>query len=363
MKKFVFLIAVMAIVLISCNQTGYTITGTIKGSADGDVVYLQSYANRLFDSLDSAIINNGSFTFKGVQDSAVNRYLSYKIDDKQVNKDFFLENGKIKATLEDTQSSITGTPLNDAYQTVKDRLGVINSQQASIYESVGDSTLTDEQKGIMLKEIDSLDYVIFSVIKEEIKSNITNAVGLYLAGMYNYFYTESSELDSLLSIVPENLKDNETIVRLTDLLATLKVTDIGQKFIDLEVKTPNEKLIKLSDYAGKGKVVLIDFWASWCPPCRDEMPNLVKVYNEYKKKGFEIVGISLDSNSEAWKNGIKQLNITWPQMSDLKGWSSEGAKLYGVRSIPQTILIDKEGAIIAKGLRGEELQKKLAEIL
>jgi peroxiredoxin len=188
-------------------------------------------------------------------------------------------------------------------------------------------------------------------------------VGLYLAGLYNYYYTESSELDSLLSIVPENLKNNETIVRLTDLLTTLKATDIGQKFIDFEVKTSNEKLVKLSDYAGKGKVVLVDFWASWCPPCRDEMPNLVKVYSEYKKKGFEIVGISLDSNSEAWKNSIKQLNITWPQMSDLKGWSSESAGLYGVRSIPHTILIDKEGTIIAKGLRGEELQKKLAEIL
>ncbi|KAA6324035.1 Thiol-disulfide oxidoreductase ResA [termite gut metagenome] len=363
MKKFGLLIAVMTLVLISCTQNGYNIKGTIKGAADGDVVYLQSYANRLFDSLDSAIINKGSFTFKGVQDSAVNRYLSYKIDDKQVNNDFFLENGKIKATLEGTRNSITGTPLNDAYQTVKDRLSDLNSRQVAIYESTGDSTLTDGQKETLLKEIDSLDYVVSSVIKEEIKNNITNAVGLYLAGLYNYYYTESSELDSLLSIVPESLKNNETIVRLTDLLTTLKATDIGQKFIDFEVKTPNEKFIKLSDYAGNGKVVLVDFWASWCPPCRDEMPNLVKVYNEYKKKGFEIVGISLDSNSEAWKNGIKQLNITWPQMSDLKGWSSEGAKLYGVRSIPHTILIDKEGTIIAKGLRGEELQKKLAEIL
>ena len=123
------------------------------------------------------------------------------------------------------------------------------------------------------------------------------------------------------------------------------------------------KGVKLSDYAGKGKLVLVDFWASWCGPCRREMPNLVELYKQYKNKNFEIVGVSLDQNGDSWKAAIKQLNITWPQMSDLKYWECEGAQLYAVSSIPHVVLIDGEGTIVARGLHGEELQQKVAELL
>ena len=108
---------------------------------------------------------------------------------------------------------------------------------------------------------------------------------------------------------------------------------------------------------------MVDFWASWCGPCRQEMPNLVEIYAKYKSKGFEIVGVSLDQTADAWKNGIKQLKMTWPQMSDLKYWNCEGAKLYAVSSIPHTVLIGKDGTILDRGLRSEDLQKKLAELL
>ena len=114
---------------------------------------------------------------------------------------------------------------------------------------------------------------------------------------------------------------------------------------------------------GKGKVVLVDFWASWCGPCRREMPNLVETYAKYKGKNFEIVGVSLDQDGAAWKEAIKKLDMTWPQMSDLKFWQSEGAQLYAVNSIPHTVLIDGEGTIIARGLHGEELQAKIAEVV
>lgn len=111
------------------------------------------------------------------------------------------------------------------------------------------------------------------------------------------------------------------------------------------------------------KTVLLDFWASWCGPCRREMPNLVEAYKKYRNKGFEIVGVSLDRDAEAWKNGIEKLDITWPQMSDLKYWDCEGAKLYAVSSIPHTVLIDGEGIILARSLHGEELQEQIAEAL
>ena len=142
-----------------------------------------------------------------------------------------------------------------------------------------------------------------------------------------------------------------------------KKTAVGTQFVDFEMQTPEGKSVKLSDYVGKGKVVLVDFWASWCGPCRREMPNLVETYAKYKGKNFEIVGVSLDQDGAAWKEAIKKLDMTWPQMSDLKFWQSEGAQLYAVNSIPHTVLIDGDGTIIARGLHGEGLQAKLAEVI
>ena len=178
------------------------------------------------------------------------------------------------------------------------------------------------------------------------------------------FYNNSTaENEALLQQVPANFQNDETIVRIKELTETQKKTAVGTKFIDFEMETPDGKAVKLSDYVGKGKVVLVDFWASWCGPCRREMPNLVGAYAKYKNKNFEIVGVSLDQNGDSWKEAIDKLNITWPQMSDLKYWNNEGAKLYAVSSIPHTVLIDGDGIILARGLHGEELQEKLAEVL
>ena len=149
-----------------------------------------------------------------------------------------------------------------------------------------------------------------------------------------------------------------------DHLDVLNTVAFGNKFLDLEMADPNGKKHYLSEFVGNGKnIVLIDFWASWWPPCRRDMPNLVAAYKKYKNKGFEIVGISLDSKADAWAKGVKDLNITWTQLSDLQGWKNSGAQLYGVNSIPHTVLVDKDGTIIAKNLHGEEIDAKLQEIL
>ena len=178
---------------------------------------------------------------------------------------------------------------------------------------------------------------------------------------------------STVSGTPENDAQKELQAKIKDLrsgidklvadLNVLKKVAIGQKFTDFEMPNAKGEVHKLSEYVGNGKVVLIDFWASWCPPCRAEMPNLVKAYKDYKDKGFDIVGISLDSKADAWAKGVKDLNITWTQLSDLKGWQNSGAALYGVNSIPHTVLVDKDGTIIAKNLHGQELEDKIKEVL
>lgn len=364
MKKFTYLLAVAA-VFAACNSgnKGYIVTGTVEGAADGDTVYLETVEGRQFVKLDSAVVKGGTFTFKGTQDSTVNRYISYKAEGKDgIAIDFFLENGKIKINLSQDNNSATGTTNNDAYQEIRAQVNGLNKQMMTIYESMSDTTLTPEQREAKGKEMDTLEGKMTDAIKAGINKNITNAAGILLLKQ-NYYYMGVEELEPLMAQIPAAYDNDAVITKIKGNVEKMKATAVGQKFTDFEMKTPEGKAVKLSDYVGKGKVVLIDFWASWCGPCRREMPNLVEAYKNYKNKNFEIVGVSLDQNGEAWKDGIEKLNITWPQMSDLQYWNSEGAKLYAVSSIPHTVLIDGEGTIIARGLHGEELQEKLAEVI
>ena len=137
---------------------------------------------------------------------------------------------------------------------------------------------------------------------------------------------------------------------------------VGTPLKDIAIPDAKGKLHKLSEYVGKGKIVLVDFWASWCGPCCKEMPNVVDAYAKYNSKGFEIVGVSLDQKKEPWLAAVKRLGMTWPQLSDLKGWKCEAAALYGVQAIPSNVLFDKDGKIMAVDLTGARLQQKLAEL-
>lgn len=365
MKKITYLLAIAA-VFTACNggNKGYTVTGTVEGAANGDTVYLETVEGRQFVKLDTAVITNGTFTFKGRQDSTVNRYISCKPAGKEgVAINFFLENGDINIKMGGNEGeSATGTPNNDTYQKIRVQLNDLNNQMMTIYNSMSDSTLTDEQREAKGKEMEALQDKMIEIIKESIKNNITNFVGIQLLKQ-NFYYLNVEDLDPLMSQIPAAYDNDETIIRIKNNVEKMKATAVGQKFTDFEMKTPEGKSVKLSDYVGKGKVVLVDFWASWCGPCRREMPNLVELYAKNKKKNFEIVGVSLDQNGDSWKEAIEKLNITWPQMSDLKYWNSEGAQLYAVSSIPHTVLIDGEGFILARGLQGEELQEKIAEVV
>ena len=325
MKKLTYLvIATAALGMVACtggNKAGYVVTGTVEGASDGDTVYLQEATGRNLTKLDTAVITKGTFTFEGTQDSVVSRYVTCEVNGEPLMIDFFLENGKINVSLTKDNDAVTGTPNNDAYQEIRAQINDISKKMNTIYEAMGDTSLSDEQKEAKQKEGAQLEEQYDKAIKEGVKKNITNPVGVFL--FKQTFYNNSTdENEALLQQIPANFQNDETIVRIKEMTDKQKKTAVGTQFVDFEMQTPEGKAVKLSDYVGKGKVVL---------------------------------------DGAAWKEAIKKMNMTWPQMSDLKFWQSEGAQLYAVNSIPHTVLIDGSGKIIARGLHGEELQAKIAE--
>ncbi|MBP5714463.1 MAG: TlpA family protein disulfide reductase [Prevotella sp.] len=162
--------------------------------------------------------------------------------------------------------------------------------------------------------------------------------------------------------VVEKIKvvDSETMEEITDMAAA---TDVNNTFVDIALPGPQGQTVRVRDYVGQNKLVLIDFWASWCGPCIRELPHVVKAYDLYHDKGLEIVGVSLDKDKASWLAAIEQTGQKWPQMSDLKGWDCEGALFYGIQSIPANVLINEHGKIIARDLRGEDLLSTIAQQL
>ena len=362
MNKLTLLAAAGLMTLAACQENnGYVINGTVANGTDGEYVYLKTLGQKA-EVLDSAVIKGGKFQFKGNPEVALPKAISYNAQEGRMGTMLFLEKGNINVALDLNDSSVSGTENNDVLREFMAEYQKKNEDMREIYASYrSDSTLTDDQRNELMEQLNSkgeaMDEYVFNVLS----SNITKPFGAYLLTSFGAGY-DAEKLAELLPQIPAELTADESIVRLKNFVQNSLNTAVGKKFVDFSMKTPEGKDVKLSDFIGKDKYVLIDFWASWCGPCRREMPTVVEAYKKFKSKGFGVVGVSLDQNAEKWQKAIKDLNITWAQMSDLKGWQCEGAKLYGVQGIPATVLVDQNGVIVERNLRGEDLLKKLDEL-
>ena len=224
MKKLTYLvIATAALGMVACtggNKAGYVVTGTVEGASDGDTVYLQEATGRNLTKLDTAVITKGTFTFEGTQDSVVSRYVTCEVNGEPLMIDFFLENGKINVALTKDNDAVTGTPNNDAYQEIRAQINDISKKMNTIYEAMGDTSLSDEQKEAKQKEGAQLEEQYDKVIKEGVKKNIANPVGVFL--FKQTFYNNSTdENEALLQQIPANFQNDETIVRIKEMTASL----------------------------------------------------------------------------------------------------------------------------------------------
>lgn len=355
----------MAVLLLlwGCSdKNNYVVKSGLTGLTDG-YAYMQVFGEEGLEIVDSALIEQGSFMFRGEKPEPEFVYITFSSSKGRIG--FFLENAKISLTGHADSLSkvkISGSALNDEYTAFKAEMEIFEQRQSELYQQYTDAQAKGDTSMTRLieKMWDLLDNEQNMFIRQYISDHKASVISPFLVHQRLIYSINLRELDSLNSIFPVEIQNTVYAKKLKNRAEILRKVEPGQPAP--EISLDDTLGIARSLSALKGKYVLIDFWASWCGPCRAESPNLVKAYNQFRDKGFEIFGVSLDKDRKKWIDAIKADKLTWWHVSDLKGWQCAPAKTYGVNSIPHSVLIDPDGIIIAKGLRGDALDARLKEI-
>ena len=363
-KKYLLIITIVAL-FVSCeNKNNFNINGTFNGYENSKL-----YLIRLVDGdkivYDSTNILEGNFAFSGYLDFPEIFYIS--IEEQKSNIPVFVEPSEMKIEIKidsagKIETIISGSYAQKIYDSYNKQMDFFYEIDRNIYENIFKEAkaANDEQN---LNYADSLFTINDDAKKEFLISyafNNNNVASAYIIYKNAYFFDLNS-LDSITGNFDKSVHGSTYYNKLTERIKVLKRVDIGEPIIDFTSNDTSGNPVALSSL--KGKYLLMDFWASWCGPCRRENPNIVSVYNDYKEKKFDVIGISFDNDEEKWKQAIIDDGLAWTHVSDLKRWDCEAKKLYGVRSIPHSILVDPDGNIIAKNLNGEKLREKISELL
>lgn len=372
MKRFITVTFIIFIAIYASAAINYKITGKTPAYMNGCKIYITLLSKQSSSPTDSTIVQNEHFELNGITDrvdianirtsmikngnTSTFTTLSVVIGEKPVIIDFTgsiikFEGGELNKLL---------TEYNNIYRKYGKKEAECGIDK--LYEEYDAPTTTLERKTEIKKSIDLFYKGQNEEIKKLVSNNLNNIVGAYIfASKAPYIYSETERNETYKKA--SSIFQKYPLVQ--SMLSQVKVSSstlAGNKYKDFQLPDTNGTLQKLSNSVSKNRYVLLDFWASWCGPCRSEMPMLKSIYEKYHAQGFEIVSISLDSKKEDWLKAIKDLQINWHQWSDLKGWNSEAAKKYGVSSIPCTILIRSDGVIISRNLRGEKLANQISSL-
>ncbi|HYX05960.1 MAG TPA: TlpA disulfide reductase family protein [Bacteroidales bacterium] len=366
MKKLGYLFLIM--VLGACSSTpenSFTINGTVS-NLDSGMVYLQNYTDGSMKTIDSSAITNGNFKLAGSVDLPELYYI--QINNNRRRVPFFAENSNITVNLNTDsldKTVITGSKSQavfDEYQ--KGSSSYNEKMQPYVDQYYAARAIKDETKMQQAEaSIDSINTLQTEYAKKFVINHPNSVVAPYILNRELSYTMDAGELDSITSLFDTTLNNSVYTKDLKKHIAVLKSVEVGQPAPDFSMATPDGDSLSLSSLKGEYKYLLIDFWASWCPPCRAENPNVVAIYNDYHKKGFDVLGVSFDKKKEPWLKAIENDHLAWHHVSDLSYWNNAAGKLYGIRSIPSNVLLDSNGIIIAKNLRGDELRNKISGLL
>ncbi len=334
----------------------YRIDGIAPADANGQWVYLYKPSGQ--GASDSVQIANGRFTLERAV--AEDGLIAHLVIPRSYNLSFIPEEGIIKADL--AASGATGTPLNDEHtQKSKYRKGLIEEARAKLKSIRADKNLDDKAKEEAQEKVsDELYAKIKPLAEADLKEHPNDAIGLIaLQNLLGMEDVNVAKAEALLQQAGDRLRAEESITKMVTRLRRVEATQAGAQFVDFEGVDDANKAVRLSDYVGKGHYVLVDFWASWCGPCRREIAHLKKVRDAYTDKGLVILGTVVWDEMEDHLKAMKELEITWPQIFN----KTEATELYGIAGIPQIILFDPAGKIVARDLRGEEINKLLDKAL
>jgi peroxiredoxin len=369
MKKLLFLFVIAAL-LGSCTskkEPRYVIKGSVAG-ADSVTFYLQKRVSGKYVKLDSAVAVKGQFTITGGKVEYPDMVV-LMAKNSRFGVSFFLENSEMTLTgkLDSLYlAKIAGSKTQDEYDSLQKKIEPVNKKYSDLYkiykaaDEAGNKTRTDSIE----KVFDALQKEITQLEKEFVKTNPKSFVAPTIVRGLSY-EMEPAEIEGLIGGLDTTVAKTQVVKDLLARTAIMKTVAIGQKAPDFTLNTPDDKPVSLYSKVGKSRLLLVDFWASWCGPCRQENPNVVKVWKEFNKKGFDVFGVSLDrpGAKNEWVGAIKSDQLTWTHVSDLKYWECAAAKLYAVNAIPANFLLDENGIIIGKNLRGEELATKVKQLL
>ena len=319
-------VAVVAFSSCSEEKKGYVIDGQVTDVKDG-MMYLKKYVDKTFVDVDSAVIVDGKFKFEGVAPEALAHGLTtIKASGRPMT--FFLDNDAMTVTMNESgkEMTITGSEANDIYL-----------RNAKLTRSKGYS-------------LDSL-----------LAAHPASSVAAYFVVKDFAYKLDLEGMKAVRAKLDASLAGTEYVNQIESMIARMEKVQVGSIAPDFTLPDVDGNQVSLSSF--RGKYVLVDFWAAWCPDCRKENPNIVAAWEKYKDKNFAVLGVSLDRKRDQWLAAIEKDGLKWTQVSDLKYWSSDAAVLYCIRWIPMSFLIDPEGKIVAVGLEGEELHNKLEELL
>ena len=319
-------LAVLAFSSCAEEKKGYVIDGQVTDVKDG-MMYLKKYVGKSFVDVDSTAIVDGKFKFEGVASEALAHGLTTRKESSRPMV-FFLENNAMNITMNESgkEMTIAGSEANDIYL-----------RNAKITRTKGYS-------------LDSL-----------LAAHPASPVAAYFVVKDFAYKLDLEGMKAVRAKLDASLAGSEYVNQIESMISRMEKVQVGSVAPDFTLPDVDGNPVSLSSF--RGKYVLVDFWAAWCPDCRKENPNIVAAWEKYKDKNFAVLGVSLDRKRDQWLAAIEKDNLTWTQVSDLKYWDSEAAVLYCIRWIPMSFLIDPEGKIVAIGLEGEELHNKLEELL